>query len=117
MTSTPEFSSYRFIGWFDHAENPLSGIPSLSGQMTSDDKIDMSKLSIWAHWQTPVSITFDAAANGGQMPGSWVQPNYYAGLEFGNLPKPIHPTLYFAGWYTAARGGNKVTKTDVVDGS
>ena len=66
---------------------------------------------IYATWQLPTTVTFDATTNGGQMPSGWTAPDYYEGQPYGTLPTPTHATFNFIGWYI---NGSKVNATDLV---
>lgn len=107
----PTWSGYRFIGWFKSALSPSASIPDMSGEITKGDPVVYSVKTVYAHWQLPVTITFDATSNGGVMP-EVVLPLYFAGQPYGELPKPTHDSLNFIGWYDA--NGNKITTASLV---
>ena len=107
----PNWQGHRFVGWFKNAASPSAYLPSMSGEITADTPVIYALKTIYAHWQLPVTITFDANINGGAMPDGWEMPDYYAGQPFGALPEPTHETLSFAGWYV---NGVKVTATSTV---
>ena len=87
-------------------------IKVVSGNTISpSDKIIYDVKDIYASWQSPATVTFDATTNGGQMPSDWVPPDYYEGQPYGTLPTPTHATLNFTGWYI---NGSKVSATDLV---
>ena len=109
---TPTWAHHRFVGWFPLAVVPSADIPSTSGQIEADDPVEFSTATVYAHWQLPTSVTFDATSAGGEMPGGWTAPDYYAGQPYGTLPTPTHPTLNFTGWYT--QGGARITAVSIV---
>lgn len=111
LAFTPHWNGHRFVGWFDSKSNPSSSIPNMDGEITKDDSVKYSVKTVYAHWQLPASITFDATSNGGTLPSGW-EKNYYAGQLYGELPKPTHKTLNFTGWYDAE--GNRITSTNIV---
>lgn len=107
----PNWEGHRFVGWFKDAASPSASIPSMSGEITADTPVIYALKTIYAHWQLPTNVSFDASTNGGAMPDGWVAPHYYAGQPYGSLPSPTHDTLNFTGWYA---NGVKVTITSVV---
>lgn len=109
---TPTWAHHRFVGWFSEASTPSADVPSTMGEITPSDSVVFSIATIYARWQLPTSITFDATSGGGEMPGGWTAPDYYAGQPYGELPKPTHPELNFTGWYSAS--GERVTATSIV---
>lgn len=112
LSNEPSWSGHRFIGWFQSASTPSAAIPSTAGAIQPSDSVVYSMTDIYARWQTPTTITFDATTNGGQMPSGWTAPYYYAGQSYGDLPTPTHASLNFTGWYDGS--GNKVVSVDVV---
>lgn len=108
---TPTLNGNRFIGWFKSALSPSASIPDMSGEITKGDPVVYSVKTVYARWQLPVTITFDATSNGGVMP-EVVLPLYFAGQQYGELPKPTHDSLNFIGWYDA--NGNKITTKSIV---
>lgn len=111
LNFVPQWDGYRFVGWFKSPLSPSSSIPSMNGVITKDDSVKYSVKTVYAHWQLPVNITFDATSEGGVFPTGW-EINYYAGQPYGELPKPTHETLNFTGWYDAE--GNRITSTSIV---
>ena len=108
---TPSWIGHRFIGWFKEASAPSASIPSMSGVITKDTSVVYSIKTIYAHWQLPVTVVFDASSNGGEMPDGWNAPYYYAGQPYGVLPKPTHESLNFT-WYDS--NGNRITANSIV---
>lgn len=114
LAAQPTWIGHRFVGWFPTNEIPSTNVPLTTGMMTNDSTTSCSVLSVFAHWQLPSIITFDATTNGGQMPSGWTSPYYYIGQAYGTLPTPTHPTLNFKGWYTLPADGQKITSTSIV---
>ena len=108
---TPTWNGYRFVGWFRDPATPSSSIPVMDGELTPDASVVYAVKTIYAHWQLPVSIKFDASSNGGELPEGWTAPNYYAGQPYGQLPSPTHDTLIFTWWYV---NGVQVTASSIV---
>lgn len=107
----PLWDGHRFVGWFKDSASPSASIPSMSGEIMADTPVIYALKTIYAHWQLPVTVTFDAESGGGVLPEGWTA-NYYAGQPFGTLPKPTHETLNFIGWYDG--NGNKITSSSIV---
>lgn len=108
----PTRGGHRFIGWFSNADEPSAAIPNMDGELTSDLPVVCSVKTVYAHWQLPTAVTFDAISNGGVMPDGWSAPDYYAGQPYGELPKPSHESLNFTGWYDG--NGNRITSASIV---
>lgn len=98
LSDEPVWAGHRFVGWFTTSASPSAAVPSMAGAVSPIDSIDYSVAALFARWQLPCTVTFDATTNGGTMPSGWSSPYYYAGQPFGTLPVPTHPTLPFAGW-------------------
>ena len=67
---------------------------------------------VYATWQSPTTVTFDATTNGGTMPSGWTSPDYYEGQPYGTLPEPTKSGEVFLGWFTS--GGTRVTESSTV---
>ena len=100
---TPSRTGYHFLGWYD----AVSG----GSQVSVSDQVRYGVSPIYARWQDHVTVTFDATTNGGAMPQGWTAPYYFAGLPYGTLPTPTHPTLNFGGWYL---NGVRVASASIV---
>jgi hypothetical protein len=107
----PNWHGHRFIGWFKNAASPSAAVPSMDDELTNKSSVVYSIKTVYAHWQLPTTVTFDANTNGGAMPDGWNAPCYYAGQPYGTLPSPTHETLTFTGWYV---NGVKVTAISIV---
>lgn len=112
LDSAPTWAHHRFVGWFPLAAVPSADIPSTTGEIEPEDSVVFERSTVYAHWQLPTTVTFDATSGGGEMPGGWMAPDYYAGQTYGELPKPTHPTLNFTGWYT--QSGARITAASIV---
>ena len=108
---TPSWNGHRFIGWFNSSLSPSASIPNMSGVITAGIPVVYSVKIVYAHWQLPTAITFDATSNGGVMPEGEL-PLYYAGQPYGDLPKPSHESLNFTGWDDG--NGNRITSASIV---
>ena len=101
---TPSRTGYKFLGWFT----------SITGgtQVTPSTKVTTTEThTIYAHWQANTfTVTYDA--NGGSVSPSSKNVTY--GGTYGTLAKPSRTGYDFAGWYTAASGGTKVTSSTKV---
>ena len=101
---TPSRTGYKFLGWFT----------SITGgtQVTPSTKVTTTEThTIYAHWQANTfTVTYDA--NGGSVSPSSKNVTY--GGTYGTLAKPSKSGYDFAGWYTAASGGTKVTSSTKV---
>lgn len=108
----PNWQGHRFVGWFKNAASPSASIPSMDDELTNKSSVVYSIKTVYAHWQLPTAVTFDANTNGGAMPDGWNAPYYYAGQPYGVLPKPTHGSLNFTGWYDS--NGNRITAESIV---
>jgi hypothetical protein len=80
--------------------------------VSPSDAVVFDRSTVYARWQLPTTVTFDATTNGGQMPSGWVSPDYYEGQPYGILPTPTKSGEVFLGWFTS--GGTRVTTSSVV---
>ena len=108
----PLWDAHRFVGWFGYPVDPSASIPDMSGELNSNSQVKFAVQTVYAHWQLPTTVTFDATTNGGVMPDGWIAPYYYAGQPYGELPKPTHDSLSFTGWYDSS--GNRITTASIV---
>lgn len=107
---TPVNVPNRFVGWFTTAVEPTVEADASGRQLQPSEQVMFEVPHIYARWQLPANVTFDAATNGGTFPeGDF---HYYVGQPFGALPRPVHPTLNFLGWFDV--DGNKVTSSSIV---
>ncbi len=102
---TPDWPLCIFGGWF----TSLNG-----GTRVTADTIVTGDVTYYAHWTPrPVTVTFNA--NGGT-----VSPTTHTvdmGAALGDLPQPTRNGHTFAGWWTAAEGGDPVTAETVISSS
>jgi uncharacterized repeat protein (TIGR02543 family) len=101
--ATATKAGHGFTGWEDAAEG--------GDAVTAADLVtEEAARTVWAQWTTEQTVTFDA--NGGRC--SPTSSRYSIGDAYGNLPEPTKAGVAFAGWYTAKKGGKKVTETSKV---
>jgi len=93
-------TGYTFAGWYTAATNG-----NKVTQVGGNTEI-IKSLTIYAHW-TPDTYTVTFDANGGTVdPASAT----FTVEQAATLPTPTRDGYTFAGWYTAATNGNKVTQ-------
>lgn len=111
----PSWEHHRFYGWYTTATTP-SQLEDTSGiSVTSADSIVYDIKTVYARWQIPATVSFDATTGGGMMPSGWTAPDYYVGQPFGSLPEPTKSGEVFLGWFTS--GGTRVTESSAVPSS
>lgn len=101
--ATPTRAGYNFAGWFT---DPVTG-----SEISASTKVTTpNHHTIYAHWLgAEYTVSFDG--NGGSKPSN-KKVNFDA--AYGTLPASTKAGYGFAGWYTAAEGGTKVTDESVV---
>lgn len=82
---------------FNH---PSTGEFKFGKQVYCLTKAPLGNSCVYAHWGRKIPIVFDATTNGGQMPASWVSPDYYEFQPYNVLPTPTKSGEAFIGWYT-----------------
>ncbi len=93
----PEYDGYAFMGWYSDREG---------GEQISYETVFTADATIYAHWfQIVFTITFDA--NGGTVSPTSARTSNWGFLD--ELPTPTKDGYAFAGWFTAAEGGEKIT--------
>lgn len=107
LPDAPTREGYTFEGWYTKADG---GDTVAAGAVFDDDA------TVYAHWtakekQPTHTITFDP--NGGIMTGSKTMTTGTYGTLSRMPDDPTRDGYVFAGWYTAATGGTRVT-TDTV---
>lgn len=107
----PEWAHHRFCGWYESAATPTESVPSGTA-VSPSDSIVYGRAAVYARWQIPATVTFDATSGGGAMPGGWTAPDYYVGQAYGTLPTPTKSGEVFLGWFTS--GGTRVTAASTV---
>ena len=114
MPSQQTYLNYRFLGWYTQQRTP-DKTTTTSGSHVTSTSIVTYRPTLYALWQLPSDITFDATTNGGTMQ-QWSY-NYYMTQAYGSLP-PVDSRqhYYYEGWFTAATGGTKVTTASIVPG-
>lgn len=93
---TPTKDGYRFDGWYTTASG--------GSKVSTTTKMGCSNTTIYAHWTKYGTLKYDA--NGGTV--SPASKQLADGDKYGTLPTPTRDKFIFAGWYTAADGGDKV---------
>ena len=109
---TPTWSGHRFVGWYTTSATPSTTAPTSGTQVHKGDSVVFDRSTVYARWQLPTTVTFDATTNGGQMPSGWVSPDYYIGQVYGTLPQPTKSGEVFLGWFTS--GGTRITESSTV---
>ena len=111
----PTWTGHRFIRW-STSQYVGADLPSDSGSLIRPiDNVAYDITTVYANWQLPTTVTFDATTNGGQMPSGWTAPEYYKGQPFGELPSPVKSGEVFLGWFDT--NGARITVDTVVSGS
>ncbi|MBR1871417.1 MAG: alpha/beta fold hydrolase [Kiritimatiellae bacterium] len=97
---TPTRSGYKFAGWYTSATG---------GVKITASTVPSASTTYYARWEANTySIYF--YANGGT--GS-VTRDVTKGSTLGTLPTPTRSGYTFAGWYTSATGGTKISASTV----
>lgn len=113
---TPVWEHHRFYGWYTTAVVPSFEEDNTGTRIQPSDAYAYEQNSIYARWQTPATVTFDATSGGGTMPGGWTAPDYYVGQPFAILPQPTKSGETFLGWFLS--NGTRITeKTTVPSGT
>ena len=107
----PVREGFVFDGWV--REVPADSSASTWPGARSAKAAATSRLKLAASWKAVVKVTFDA--NGGTC--SPLSGTYTVGQAFGTLPTPKRSGNRFIGWYTASRGGTRVTASTKVSQS
>lgn len=108
---TPAWAHHRFGGWYDSAATPTTAVPT-GTSISPSDPVVYGRSDVYARWQLPATVNFDATSGGGQMPGGWTAPDYYIGQPYGVLPVPTKSGETFLGWFTS--GGVRITEDTAV---
>jgi uncharacterized repeat protein (TIGR02543 family) len=98
----PARPRHAFLGWFTAASGGVQ--VTVATKVTAD-------VTFFAHWEPAArTVSFDAC-------GGTVSPlgaKVLFGAAIGALPTPTRPGHVFAGWFTAASGGTRVTAATAV---
>ena len=101
----PAKTGYDFSGWFTAADGGSEVTASTIVKITDAQ-------TLYAHWTAKTyKVTFNA--NGGSV--STASKNVTYDETYGDLPTPARTGHSFAGWFTAADGGSKVTSETKVE--
>ena len=96
-------TGYTFAGWFTAASGGT--------QVTSSTKVTITaNQTLYAHW-TPNNYTVSFNSQGGSSVSS---KTVTFNSTYGTLSNPTKTGYTFAGWYTAASGGTKITSSSTV---
>ena len=102
---SPSRSGYTFGGWYTE--------PNGGTKITSTSKVSIAaNHTLYAQWisTTTTKVTFSANYSGGSSTYRTSYARY--GSTYGSLPAaPSRSGFEFDGWYTEARGGEKVTSS------
>ncbi len=96
---TPTRTGYTFDGWY----TAVSG----GTKVTKDSKVTITaNTTLYAHWTAnKYSVNFNA--NGGSLSSSDSKTVTYD-AAYGTLPIPTRKGYSFVGWFTDAKGGNRI---------
>ena len=99
-------AGHSFLGW---ATSSAGGVVYKNGASVSNlVSTAGGSITLYAVWSiNAITITFDAATNGGTSEETSRNINY--GYAIGNLPTATRPYYKFSGWFTEPSGGTKVT--------
>ena len=104
---TPTRSGYVFAGWYTATAG--------GDRVTATTVVALGRdHSVYAHW-TGEALTVTFEPNGGTV--SETSRIVERGSCYDDLPTPTRADYVFAGWYTAAAGGDRVTGSDIPTGS
>ena len=98
-------TGYTFAGWYTAS----SGGTRVGG--AGDSYKPSGSITLYAHW-TAKTFTVTFNANGGSVDTASKTVTY--GSTYGTLPTPTYTGYTFAGWYTSASGGSKITSSSTV---
>lgn len=100
----PAKDGSSFDGWYTAAEGGRR-------VESSETYCVRGNTFLYAHW-TPEGYTLTFHANGGSCPVS--EKTVLPGAMYGELPVPTRSGYRFLGWFTAKRGGIRVTEASAV---
>lgn len=102
---TPTQQYFTFKGWYTAINGSGTKITTSTTVTTTGTQ------ELFAYWErNTLNVTFDA--NGGSVSTS--SYTYNQGTTYSTLPTPKCDYYTFAGWYTKASGGTKVTTSTTV---
>ncbi|MDR3225887.1 MAG: InlB B-repeat-containing protein [Clostridiales Family XIII bacterium] len=103
LSTSVKRKGYSFIGWFTESRGGT--------QIKNGTKMLMlGAHTLYAHWKTNLyTVHFDA--NGGKVTPK--SKNVVFDGDYGDLPTPTWADHVFSGWYTAEKGGSRVTKNSI----
>ncbi len=106
---TPTWAGHRFYGWYTSSSTPSVSEDTSGVEVSASDSVDYNVPTIYARWQIPKTVVFDATTEGGSM-NPWTH-DYYAGQEYGELPTASKSGQAFLGWFV---NGSRITASSIV---
>lgn len=102
---TPTRFLHSFGGWYTEKDE--------GDLVTADTLYEIAGNStLYAHWVDESSRVVFFEPNGGECDVASKTISY--GDQYGDLPEATRSNYDFIGWYTAADGGYRITKTDIL---
>lgn len=107
-------TGYSFMGW---SKTSGGSVVYQNGQSVKNlVSTSGGSITLYAVWGiNSITITFDAASNGGTTPETSRTINY--GSSLSTLPVATKPYYKFVGWFTAKSGGSQISTTTVFTSS
>jgi uncharacterized repeat protein (TIGR02543 family) len=105
---TPTRTGYTFIGWTTQAKG--AGTTVTSGT-TVTATVNHTLYANWAGLSYTLSFNYLGATAGAGTASKTITN----GATYGALPEPQKAESLFKGWYTAEKGGTKITADTIVD--
>lgn len=102
-SAVPTRTGYVFNGWKDSQGTEYKA---------NDTYIEKKDITLYAQW-TANTYTVTLNANGGSVTPTSIEVTY--GETYAALPTATKAGSVFAGWFTAADGGDEVKTTDTVE--
>lgn len=99
-------NGYSFVGWY--TEKNGKGNKILDTTTVTNEKAH----TLYAYWSNEVCVV-SFNANGGS--GGLSSLNAVYDNAYGTLPTPERTGYTFAGWYTSANGGSKISESTIVN--
>ena len=99
-------NGYSFVGWY--TEKNGKGSKILDTTTVTNEKAH----TLYAYWSNAVCVV-SFNANGGSVGLSSLNAVY--DNAYGTLPTPERTGYTFAGWFTSANGGSKISESSVVN--
>lgn len=102
------WSGHTFLGW---AETSTGAVKYQNGASVKNLRDTAgASITLYAKWSiNQITITFDAATNGGQTVEASRAIDY--GASLGTLPSASRQYYAFVGWFTSPTGGTQISTT------